>query len=98
MRAAVSHALQAPLAHFARDATGPPYYASPMVPPALEVVESWHAALNAHDDAQLCALTAENVELVGPRGATRGHTSLRQWLGQAAFTAEPLRWFCGARG
>jgi len=65
---------------------------------ALEAVESWHTAVNARDYDLLCALTSRDVELVGPRGSTRGHDELRAWLGRAAFTAEPLRWFCGARG
>jgi hypothetical protein len=61
----------------------------------LEVVESWHAAVNARDYDQLCAITSSDVELVGPRGSGRGHEVLRQWLGRAGYTAEPLRWFCG---
>jgi ketosteroid isomerase-like protein len=65
---------------------------------ALETVESWHAAMNARDDDQLCALTAHDVELIGPRGTARGLTSLRLWVGRAAYTAQPLRWFCGRKG
>ena len=61
----------------------------------LEVVESWHHAVNARDFDQLCAITSRDVELVGPRGTGRGHEVLRQWLGRAGFHAEPLRWFCG---
>ena len=64
----------------------------------LEVVESWHTAINARDFEQLCAVTSNDVELVGPRGSARGHDMLRQWLGRAGFSAEPLRWFCGPRG
>lgn len=65
---------------------------------ALEAVESWHSAVNARDADQLVELTSSDVELIGPRGSARGHDVLRQWLGRAAFTAEPLRWFCGASG
>ena len=64
----------------------------------LEVVESWHAAVNARDYDQLCAITSRDVELVGSRGSGRGHEVLRQWLGRAGFSAEPLRWFCGRGG
>src|SRR5690242_19522494 len=64
----------------------------------LEVVESWHSAVNTRDYDQLCAITSRDVELVGPRGSGRGHEVLRQWLGRAGYTAEPLRWFCGRGG
>jgi hypothetical protein len=64
----------------------------------LEVVESWHVAVNARDFEQLCAVTSNDVELVGPRGSARGHEVLRHWLGRAGFTATPLRWFCGRGG
>lgn len=66
--------------------------------PALAVVESWQLAVNEHDLEQLVALTAHDVEIVGPRGGGRGHEVLRQWLSRAGFTAVPLRWFCGADG
>lgn len=64
----------------------------------LEVVESWHAAVNARDFEQLCAVTSRDVELVGTRGVARGHDMLRQWLGRAGFSATPLRWFYGRGG
>ena len=64
----------------------------------LAVVESWQVAVNARDVDQLCALSSSDVEVVGPRGSARGHDVLRQWLGRAGFSAEPLRWFCGAHG
>ena len=64
----------------------------------LEVVESWHAAVNARDIEQLCALTSKDVEVVGPRGMSRGHAALRQWFRRGGFNAEPLRWFCDSRG
>ena len=60
----------------------------------LAAVESWHMAVNARDFDQLCAVVSRDVELVGSRGSARGHDVLRQWLGLAGFTAEPLRWFC----
>ena len=64
----------------------------------LAVVESWQFAVNARDLDRLCALSSRDVELVGPRGSGRGYDVLREWLGRAGFTAEPLRWFCGPRG
>jgi hypothetical protein len=64
----------------------------------LEVVESWHSAVNASDVEQLCALASRDVEVVGPRGVGRGHEVLRQWFRRGGLTAEPLRYFCGSRG
>jgi hypothetical protein len=64
----------------------------------LAVIEAWHAAINANDFAELCAITATDVELVGARGSSRGHAMLREWLVRAGFIATPLRWFCGQRG
>lgn len=66
--------------------------------PPLAVVESWQLAVNEHDLEQLVALTAHDVEIVGPRGGGRGHDVLSQWLTRAGFTAVPLRWFCGNEG
>jgi hypothetical protein len=64
----------------------------------LAIVESWQFAVNARDADQLCELSSSDVEFVGPRGSARGHDVLRQWVFRAGFTAEPLRWFCGAHG
>ena len=64
----------------------------------LEVVESWHSAVNANNVEQLCALASRDVEVVGPRGAGRGHDELRRWFRRGGLAAEPLRYFCGARG
>lgn len=65
---------------------------------ALAVVESWHIAINTHDIELACALASDNVEIVGPRGSSRGLAGLREWLGRVPFSAEPLRWFCGRSG
>lgn len=64
----------------------------------LEVVESWHSAVDARDVERLCTLASQDVEIVGPRGTGRGHAVLRQWFRRGGLTAEPLRWFCGSRG
>ncbi|WP_448616338.1 hypothetical protein [Modestobacter sp. URMC 112] len=62
----------------------------------LAVVEDWLAAVDAGDAARLTALTAAEVELVGPRGAVRADRSvLAGWLARAGFSAESRRWFCG---
>ena len=64
----------------------------------LEVVESWHSAVKAHNIEELCALASRDVEVVGPRGAGRGHDELRRWFRRGGLSAEPLRWFCDSRG
>ncbi|MBA3460505.1 MAG: nuclear transport factor 2 family protein [Deltaproteobacteria bacterium] len=64
----------------------------------LAVVESWQSAVNARDLDQLAALSAHDVEMVGPRGAGRGHEMLLHWAARAGFSADALRWFCGRGG
>ena len=65
----------------------------------LAVVEDWLAAVDAGDAARLTALTAAEVDLVGPRGAVRADRSvLAGWLARAGFSAESRRWFCGGDG
>jgi hypothetical protein len=64
----------------------------------LEVVESWHHAVKAHNVEQLCALASRDVEVVGVRGSGRGHDVLRQWFRRGGLSAEPVRWFCDSRG
>src|SRR6185503_2598952 len=64
----------------------------------LEIVESWHYAVKAHNLEHLCSLASRDVEVVGLRGAARGHEAVRQWFARGGFAAEPLRWFCGSRG
>lgn len=64
----------------------------------LAVVESWQAAINARDLAQLSAVTADDIEIIGPRGSGRGRELLHMWINRAGFSAEVLRWFCGAHG
>ena len=60
---------------------------------ATATVEAWHAALNAGDVERLLALSAEHVEVGGPRGAGRGTDLLREWLGRAQIRLEPRRIF-----
>lgn len=65
---------------------------------ALGVVEKWLAAVNDGNFRRLRELSAEDVEIVGPRGAAHGRQVLADWLDRAGFSAEALRWFCGTNG
>jgi hypothetical protein len=57
------------------------------------VVQAWQEAANARDIARLLALSDENIEVVGPRGAGHGHGLLREWLARAGLHLDPLRVF-----
>lgn len=59
----------------------------------VAVVRAWHQALNAGDLDRLAALSAEDVEVGGPRGASRGAQVLREWVGRAGIRLEPQRLF-----
>ena len=65
---------------------------------SLGVVEEWLSAVNRGDSQQLQELSADDVELVGPRGSARGRQVLAEWLARAGFSAVALRWFCGSDG
>jgi len=43
-------------------------------------------------------LSAEDVEIVGPRGIVRGRQVLSEWMTRAGFSAEVLHRYCGADG
>ena len=58
---------------------------------AVETVLAWHAALNAGDLEQLVALSAEDVEVGGPRGSGAGVQLLREWFGRASLRLQPGR-------
>jgi hypothetical protein len=62
----------------------------------IAVVRAWQQAANDQEIDRLIALSAPEIELVGPRGAARGHTALRDWLGRAGLHLTTLRTF--ARG
>lgn len=64
----------------------------------LAIVESWLRAVNEADADGVLALSATDVEVVGPRASGRGHALLADWLKRAGFKAEPARWFCGEDG
>jgi ketosteroid isomerase-like protein len=59
----------------------------------LETVLAWHAALNAGDAERVVALSLEDVEVGGPRGAGRGIDLLRDWVGRSRIQLSPLRTF-----
>ncbi|MPZ64714.1 MAG: hypothetical protein GEU83_04085 [Pseudonocardiaceae bacterium] len=66
---------------------------------SLAIVEEWLDAVNRRNGLRLEQLTHEAVEIVGPRGSGRADRRvLSEWLIRAGFSAEPLRWFCGADG
>lgn len=65
---------------------------------SLAVVEEWLDAINRGDARRAGQLSAEEVEIAGPRGSMRGRQVLAAWMGRAGFSAESLRWFCGADG
>jgi len=66
---------------------------------SLAVVEEWLAAVDAADGPRMQRVTADEVEIVGPRGAGRvDRRGLAEWLARSGFTATSLRWFCGAGG
>jgi ketosteroid isomerase-like protein len=58
----------------------------------IETVLEWHAALNSVDTDRLLALSTEDVEVGGPRGAGHGAEVLRDWVARAQIQLEPLRW------
>jgi hypothetical protein len=65
---------------------------------SLGVVEEWLSAVNRGDSQRVVELSAEDVEIIGPRGSARGRQVLAEWLARAGFSAEVLRWFCGSDG
>lgn len=65
---------------------------------SLAVVEEWLDAVNRGDGQRAGQLSADEVEIIGPRGSMRGRQVLAAWMERAGFSAEPLRWFCGADG
>lgn len=59
----------------------------------VALVARWHELLNEGNVEALLALVHPDVEVGGPRGASRGAAVLRQWVGQAGARLEPLRYF-----
>ena len=65
---------------------------------SLAAVEEWLYAVNRGDARRAGQLSADEVEIAGPRGSMRGRQVMAAWLGRAGFSARSLRWFCGADG
>lgn len=65
---------------------------------ALAVVDSWLDAVNRADAGRVEDLSAEDVEIEGPRGTLRGRRVLADWIARAGFFADARRWFCGENG
>jgi hypothetical protein len=59
----------------------------------VAVVLAWHAALNGGDADRLVALSHDDVEMGGPRGAAYGVGTLREWVDRAGIVLEPGRLF-----
>ena len=58
----------------------------------VETVLAWHTALNAGDTYRLIALSTDDIEVGGPRGAGHGAELLRDWVARARIQLEPVRW------
>jgi len=61
--------------------------------PEVEAVLRWHEALNAGDADRVASLSHPEVEVGGPRGSARGRHVLKDWVGRANVSLEPLRLF-----
>ena len=62
----------------------------------IEIVLAWQDSANRRDFARLLELSAQNVEVIGPRGSGHGHQLLQEWLLRSGLTFKTLRLF--ARG
>jgi hypothetical protein len=62
---------------------------------SLEVVRTWHDAVNRGDADALIAVSTKDIEIGGPRGTAHGSAVLRDWVGRAGIHLEPRRWFAG---
>lgn len=66
---------------------------------SLAIVEAWQEAVNAADVASVRQLTAERIEVAGPRGSGfMANQELATWMDRSGFAATPLRWFCDRAG
>jgi hypothetical protein len=62
---------------------------------ALETVRAWQDAVSAANLERAFALSAEDIEVGGPRGSGRGHQLVRDWVARTGIALEPLRVFQG---
>lgn len=66
---------------------------------ALGIVETWQSAVNSGQAADATAVTADQVDVLGPRGiATVPGTDIGAWMVRSGFSATPLRWYCSGAG
>jgi hypothetical protein len=73
-------------------------YPEPVAQGSLAVAAGWLSAVNHQDTARIIDLSAEDIEIIGPRGSAHGRQVLAGWLARAGFAASTVRWFCGADG
>jgi ketosteroid isomerase-like protein len=59
-----------------------------MTSSAIETVLAWHAALNEADVERLLSLSADDIEVGGPRGSGHGADLLRDWVSRAGVHLE----------
>jgi hypothetical protein len=59
----------------------------------VEVVLAWQAAANAKDRQRVLDLSHEDIEVGGPRGTSRGHQVLCEWLDRTGIELETQRVF-----
>lgn len=60
---------------------------------AVDIALRWQDAANRQDTDALLALSAVEIEIVGPRGTVFGHDILRDWLARAGLTLHTQRLF-----
>lgn len=66
---------------------------------ALGVVDAWQRAVNDGSVTEAETLTADQVEVLGPRGEGRmPGRDVGAWMVRSGFRATPQRWFCGGDG
>ena len=57
-----------------------------------QVIATWHAAVNARDEATVAQIVSNDVELRGPRGRQQGRAEVLAWMQRARITLEPREW------
>ena len=60
----------------------------------MDVVLAWLAAVNEGDAIRALALSAPDVEVVGPKGTGHGKEELKDWLEKAGAIFATHRIFC----
>ena len=60
---------------------------------SVEVVLAWQAAANAKDRPRVLELSHDDIEVGGPRGTSRGHQVLCEWLDRTGIELETQRVF-----